>query len=245
MTANSDSIIRSVTATPFETPLFNPFVTSQGAAYTAKAVAVDMMLADGRSVLEACRRVAPHLIGLDVSTYRKPLTAIAAHTISEPSARCGLEMAVLDAFGMVSGISLHRLLGAALPSMATDITIPIVPNAGELAEMAWAVGMRVFKIKVGDPDRAADAARVKAIRAAAPNARLRIDANQAFTPEEAISFIRGLIDDGAAVEMLEQPVHCDDFEGLNRVAERSPVPVFADESCRTPADAIRLVSTTA
>jgi len=129
--------------------------------------------------------------------------------------------------------------------METDVTIPIVPNAGELAELAWAVGIRVFKIKVGDPDRSADWARIDAIREMAPDARLRIDANQAFEPREAVEFAKRLVEEGAVVELLEQPVKKEDFEGLGYVAEHSPIPVFADESCRTPADALRLINTTA
>ena len=45
------------------------------------------------------------------------------------------------------------------------------------------------------------------------------------------------------MELLEQPVQAGDFEGLAEVARRSPVPVFADESCRTPQDALRLAQT--
>ena len=255
--------IRSVTAAPFETRLHNPFVTSQGSAQTARAVEITLTLDDGdtfrgesvpvkyvtgetiESVLDTCAAAAPSLIGLDAARYRSTTSAVSLHAPNSPSARCGLEMALLAAFAKTSGCSLHTLLGGAEQFVETDITIPIVPNARELAELAWALGIRIFKIKVGDPDREADIARVKAIRAAAPQARLRIDANQAFTPEEAVSFVRRLIDDGAIIELLEQPVLKEDFEGLGWVAEHSPVPVYADESCRTPADALRLVTTTA
>ncbi|MGK4455699.1 enolase C-terminal domain-like protein, partial [Klebsiella pneumoniae] len=88
-----------------------------------------------------------------------------------------LEMAVLDAWSQCTGISLNRLWGAAVPSVETDITIPIVPNAAQLAELAWTLGMRVFKIKVGAQDIETDHARILAVRNAAPEARLRIDAN--------------------------------------------------------------------
>src|SRR5581483_2410943 len=115
-----------------------------------------------------------------------------------------------------------------------DITIPIVPNAAELAHLAWQLGIRVFKMKVGESDVEADHARILAVREAAPEARLRIDANQAFTPDGAVAFVERLIAEGAHVELLEQPVRREDFEGLGQVAARSPVPVFADESVCTP-----------
>lgn len=258
-----DSTIRSVTAAPFETRLHNPFVTSQGAAHTARAVEILLTLQDGRtyrgecvpveyvtgetieSVLNLCDIVAPHLVGLPAKHYRPLLSAILLHAQGSPSARCGLEMAAFATFSGTTGMSLDMALGGALRSVETDVTIPIVPNASELTELAWAIGIRVFKIKVGDQNREADLARVRAVRAAAPEARLRIDANQAFSPQEAVSFVEQLVDEGAVIELLEQPVHKDDYEGLGWVAEHSPVPVFADESCRTPADALRLVTHTA
>jgi L-alanine-DL-glutamate epimerase-like enolase superfamily enzyme len=178
-----------------------------------------------------------------VERYRLILDTIARMVPDGASARCGLEMAALDAWAQATGSSIHRLWGATQDSKPTDVTIPIVENAGELTELAWALGMRVFKIKVGDASIEADHARVLAVRNAAPEAPLRIDANQAFTPENALRFVERLLAEGAHVQLLEQPVRADDFDGLNWVAERSPVPVFADESCRTPANALRLAQT--
>jgi L-alanine-DL-glutamate epimerase-like enolase superfamily enzyme len=253
--------ITEVVAAPFQTPLHNPFVTSQGAATAAKAVAITLTLDDGRTargesvpvtyvtgetvetVLETVQRVGPELVGMEASRYAPLLDAIARLAPNMPSARCGLEMAALDAWTAVTGVPISRLWGGALESLESDLTIPIVPNAGELAELAWALGIRVFKIKVGEGDIEADHARVLAVRQAAPDARLRIDANQAFTPEGALAFVERLIAEGAHVELLEQPVAREDLVGLAEVAQRSPVPVFADEACRTPQDALRLAET--
>jgi L-alanine-DL-glutamate epimerase-like enolase superfamily enzyme len=257
------AVIRSLTAEPFETPLHHPFVTSQGRADTAKAVCVNLELEDGRSfrgesvpvtyvtgetmdsVPAVCADMAPHLVGLDAGAYREIFDLIKKNAPDSPSARCAVEMAVFDAFCSQHGISLHSLLGGAKASVDTDITIPILPNAGELAELAWSIGIRVFKIKVGDKEPGADLERIRTIRSAAPEARLRIDANQAFSAGAAVEFVSRLVDEGAVIELLEQPVLKEDFDGLNWVAERSPAPVFADESCRTPADALKLVTTTA
>jgi L-alanine-DL-glutamate epimerase-like enolase superfamily enzyme len=257
-----DIRIASVSAERMTTPLHNPFVTSQGRATAALAVLVRMTLSDGskvtgesvpvtyvtgetiETVLTAVERVGPELVGMEVVRYRQILDTIGRLVPDGASARCGLEMAALDAWVHTSAeSSLHRLWGATQDSMPTDVTIPIVENAGELTGLAWALGMRVFKIKVGDTDIEADHARVLAVRNAAPDAPLRIDANQAFTPEAALRFVERLLAEGAQIQLLEQPVRADDFAGLAWVAERSPVPVFADESCRTPADALRLAQT--
>ncbi len=255
-------VITALTVAPFNTPLHSPFVTSQGAAVEARAVAIHLTLDDGRiargesvpvtyvtgetidSVLETARRAAPRLVGLDATRYRQAFAAIAEAAPDAPSARCGLEMAVLDAWRQTTGETLDRLWGGAFDAQESDLTIPIVPNAGDLAELAWGVGFRVFKLKVGERDLEADHRRVLAVRQAAPGARLRLDANQGFTPQGALDFVARLLDEGAQIDLLEQPVPADDFEGLAHVAAHCPVPVFADESCRTPAHALRLATTT-
>lgn len=254
--------IVSVTAEPFEVPLHHPFVTSQGATTTAKPIAITMTLDDGsiargesvpvryvtgetkESVLETVQQVAPELVGLDVTRYRLGLEVIARLAPEAPATRCGLEMAVFDAWAQVTGSNLWQLWGGALEAVETDITIPIVPNAAELAELAWGLGIRVFKIKVGEADIEADFARALAVRNAAPEARIRLDANQAFTPEHALRFVERLLAEGAHIELLEQPVPKEDVAGMGFIAARCPVPVFADESCRTPQEALRLASET-
>jgi len=255
--------ILSVTVELLETPLHNPFVTSQGATSLARAVSIGLLLSDGRTaqgesvpvkyvtgetvedVMETVRQVGPELIGLDIRRYRTALETIARLAPDSPSARCGLEMAVLDGWSRTEGVPLQHLWGGAIEGMETDVTIPIVPNAADLTLLAWELGIRVFKIKVGDAAVEDDHARVLAVRRAAPEAKLRIDANQAFTPEGALEFVERLVDDGAQIQLLEQPVKKEDIDGMHWIAEHSPVPVFADESCRTPQQALQLVTETA
>lgn len=257
-----ETSIASITAEAFSTPLHNDFVTSQGRATIAWGVAVILALADGRtargesvpvayvtgetveSVLNCVRQAVPDMIGKDVRRYRPLLNIAAQHAPDAPSARCGLEMAILDAWSQVNELSLHQMWGGALESIESDITIPIVPNAEELTAVAWEMGIRIFKIKVGDSSLEADYNRIEAVRRAAPEARLRIDANQAFTPGSALEFAKRLHGEGLNVDLLEQPVPKEDIAGLGLIAAESPIPVFADESCRTPGDALRLVKET-
>ncbi len=255
--------IQSVEAEILETPLHNPFVTSQGATSLARAVSVRLQLSDGQTangesvpvryvtgetvddVLDAVRRAGPGLIGLEIGNYRPALDHIARSAPDAPSARCGMEMAVLDGWAHDTGVPLQQLWGGASDGVETDVTIPIVPNAAELAFLAWELGIRVFKIKVGGGAIEDDFQRVMEVRQAAPDAQFRIDANQAFTPEGALGFAERLVEAGVHIQLLEQPVKKEEFDALHWVAERSPIPVFADESCRTPRDALRLVNSTA
>ncbi|CDK38691.1 mandelate racemase/muconate lactonizing protein [Halorubrum sp. AJ67] len=101
----------------------------------------------------------------------------------------------------------------------------------EKAADAVEAGHSVLKIKLGtDRDREL----VDAVREAAPDARLRVDANEAWTPKEAVRKADWLAD--RDVEFVEQPVPAEEPEGLRYVYERSPLPIAADESCVTVAD---------
>jgi L-alanine-DL-glutamate epimerase-like enolase superfamily enzyme len=102
---------------------------------------------------------------------------------------------------------------------------------GERAAGIVADGYGIVKVKLGT-DR--DRERMAAIRDAAPDATIRVDANEAWTPSEAIQKSEWLADLG--VEFVEQPVPAENPDGLRRVSERSALPVAADESCVTLPD---------
>jgi len=254
--------IKNITAALLETPLYQPFITSQGQADRGRCVAICLVLDDGReafgeaspvtyvtqetieSVTKAVERAAPQLIGMEVLRYREVVRVIQAVAPAEPSARCGLEMALLNAWSLVSGLSLAQLWGSATDAVETDITIPITSDVGDLALLAWQAGIQTFKIKVGGgANLDADYARVAEVCSAAPSARIRVDANQAYTVSQALEFVNRLVANGVNLELLEQPVPQGDFKGLAEVAANSPVPVFADESAQTPAHALRLAQT--
>ncbi|MFJ2782326.1 MULTISPECIES: dipeptide epimerase [unclassified Kitasatospora] len=152
-----------------------------------------------------------------------------------------VEAALLDLAGRRAGAPVHRLLGRAGPvAAATARTIGIQPaaraaaRAGELA----AAGFTVLKIKAGSADPAADLARVRAVREAAPGARLLLDPNGAWTPDQADRLLAAFAD--AGVEAVEQPIAPGDPDALAGVAERSPLPVIADEDAVGYEDAVRL-----
>jgi L-alanine-DL-glutamate epimerase-like enolase superfamily enzyme len=94
-----------------------------------------------------------------------------------------------------------------------------------------ASGYPILKIKLGSDD---DAARLAAVRAARPDARLRVDANAGWTADEAIAKLRVL--EHYDLELVEQPTAKDDIAGMGRVQTHTALPVVADESVRTLAD---------
>jgi len=92
----------------------------------------------------------------------------------------------------------------------------------------------ILKLKLGGDDR--DLARVKAVREAAPAARLLIDANESWTSDHYCKVAPSLRQFG--VELIEQPFPADADEALETLDH--PIPVCADESCHTTADLPRL-----
>src|SRR6185369_7697289 len=91
-------------------------------------------------------------------------------------------------------------------------------------------GFTTLKLKVGT-DAAGDLARIAAVReAAGPGVTIRLDANQGWTPRDAVRVIHGLEDAGLGIEFVEQPVAHWDLDGLAWVSDRVQTPIMADES---------------
>ena len=81
--------------------------------------------------------------------------------------------------------------------------------------------------------------RMRAVRdAVGPSVEMRVDANQGYTVEEAVAFCEEM--HALGVSLVEQPVDADDYDGLRRVRDRSPVPIMADECLRSVDDARRV-----
>jgi len=255
----------SVSALPWTLPLVAPFIIAARRAHDAKNVRVRVETEGGggldfgngascpvgyvtgesvESVLDSLHAVGPRFEGQRVDRLQ-PLLALADELLHDaPAARAGLEMALYDAWARFWRLPLRQHFGGALSRVTTDLTIPLVPpdEAAALAGTAWADGFRSLKIKVGDAEgHDADLARIAAIVHAAPGVRLRVDANQAFAPDAAVSFARALAETGAVVDLLEQPVAAPDVAGLKYVRERAGMPIFADEAARTVPEVLRLL----
>ncbi|AXG81646.1 dipeptide epimerase [Streptomyces paludis] len=158
-----------------------------------------------------------------------------------PAVTAAVESALLDLVGKRAGIPVHRLLGIPTPPRAaTARTIGITSPGGAAARavrLAHA-GFSVIKLKAGSADPEDDLARVRAVRAAAPHARLLLDPNGGWRAEEAGVLLGRCAELG--VEAVEQPIAPGDPEALARLAERAPLPVIADEDAVDLDDARRL-----
>jgi len=151
-----------------------------------------------------------------------------------PAARCAVSIAMWDLAAKRVDLPLYRLWGldpSATPDTSFTVGIDTTARMREKAAAAAEAGYSILKVKLGgDRDREI----VEAVREAAPEATLRVDANEAWTPREAVKKSDWLADLG--VEFIEQPVPASNREGLRFVYERSALPIAADESCVTAAD---------
>lgn len=152
------------------------------------------------------------------------------------SAKAAVSSALHDLVGKRLGLPVHRLWGLdASRAPQSSFTIAIAENDELERRVVEARDYPILKIKLGT-DR--DEEIVRIVRNAAPDKRLRVDANAGWTPKQAVRMSDFLSDH--AVEMLEQPVPASDIEGLRFVRKSSKLPVFADESCLVAADLGRL-----
>ena len=183
------------------------------------------------------------ILGRDVDNLEDVLKLVQGCVVHNTSAKAAVDMALWDLFGQLYRIPVYKLLGGARNSIVTDITISV--NAPEEmardALSAVARGYDCLKVKVGS-NPALDVERLAAVRkAVGGDVYIRIDANQAWRPKEAVRILNQMQDKGLQIEFVEQPVAARDFEGLKYVTERSYVPVLADESVFSPQDALTIM----
>lgn len=153
-------------------------------------------------------------------------------------ARSAVDLALYDRIGRQRGQPLYALLGLPRPqSKPTSFTIAIdTPEA--MALMAQRVAnYPIIKVKLGSDD---DEARIRAIRAVRPDARLLIDANAGWSYAEAVHNIAALA--RYDLELIEQPLPREDIEEMGRLQAHCPMPIVADESVQSLADVERLAA---
>jgi L-alanine-DL-glutamate epimerase-like enolase superfamily enzyme len=143
------------------------------------------------------------------------------------SARNAIDCALWDLRSRLTGATVASFagLGDTLAPAITAFTLSL----GEPETMAQTARefahLPLLKLKLGGDG---DLERVRAVRRAAPNARLMADANESWRPEHLNAFLPELA--GLGMELLEQPLPAGADGALLGYA--SPVPLAADESCR-------------
>jgi L-alanine-DL-glutamate epimerase-like enolase superfamily enzyme len=185
--------------------------------------------------------LGPQLVGRDPFQRDELL-----HLIDFRDQSCaisGIDLALHDLAGRALGVPVSALLGG---TARTRVPVALEIAGGPAEQMAaeclrfMAAGVRAFKAKIGgDPVR--DAHALKVIReAVGPEVSLRADANQGYTPKEAVTLCSMAEKLGVGLELLEQPVPAWDLRGMADVRSRVETLIEADESCYSPQDAYEI-----
>jgi L-Ala-D/L-Glu epimerase len=236
----------------------HPFVIARGGASEWRLVRVRLVDRDGvegwgeaapnrfygettESALAALAKLAPvaeRVLGRDPFALEDLESEMNTALRLNGSMKTAISAAAHDLVGKRLDIPLYKLWGLD-PAKAplSSFTIGIPATEKELVQRVdEAAPYPVLKVKLGS-DRDSDI--IRAVRRAAPTKIIRVDANAAWTAKHALRMIELLLD--FDVEFVEQPLPAHDLEGLRFVRERSPLPIFADESCVVAADIPKLV----
>lgn len=192
-------------------------------------------------VLQALTEVAgPAIKGSDPLRPAMLFERLRPNMQSHPAAMAAVDMALYDILGKRCNLPLWRLLGGFRDHIKTSVTIGILPEkeTTERARQLVAVGFKSLKLK-GGIDVDSDIGRVLKVREAiGDKIELRFDANQGFTVEDSLKFVKQTR--RARLELIEQPTPRGQPDMLGRVTRGVSIPVMADESLMTLRDAFRI-----
>lgn len=149
---------------------------------------------------------------------------------------CALDMAAWDLYGKLRNQPLYKIWGLSFEKTPLcDYTIGI-DSIDKMVEKMQAMPWPIYKIKLGT---SADIEIVTALRKHT-EAVIRVDANAGWTAEEALHKIPLL--HALDVELVEQPLGKDDWEGMKTIYENSSIPLFADEACVKETDVEKCIN---
>lgn len=162
-------------------------------------------------------------------------------TAGNYTAKSAFDLALYDIAAKKANQPLYQYLGGERKPIESDLTIGIgTPETmAQTAKDFVAKGVNIIKVKLGK-DPADDIERIRQIREAIGyNTRLRIDANQGWRYEDAVTALTAL--GKYDIQFCEQPMRRWNDELLPELCKLSPIPVMADESVFTHHDAERII----
>lgn len=148
-----------------------------------------------------------------------------------------LDIAGWDLFGKMSRKPVYELLGLTWDQSQiplTDYTLGI-SNLDEIKDKVIKHPAAIYKLKV---NQAADIEKIVALRSCT-DAKIRLDANEGWSFEDAKSIIKTLND--LNIELIEQPFDKDDLDSVMRLKELTHIPIIADEACQSEHDLEKLI----
>jgi L-alanine-DL-glutamate epimerase-like enolase superfamily enzyme len=183
------------------------------------------------------------VVGCDPTRINLVNFALENELSGNPSLKAGVNMALYDIIGKMAGMPLFRLLGGYREKIATSVTVGLNPTdlMVEKAKQIVSAGFKFIKVKCGI-DVEQDIENILAIREAVGSAvKLRLDANEGYSVEDALRIVTALEKNGVDIEILEQPTKANYLYSLKDVTRQCSVPIMADETALTLRDSVKLV----
>lgn len=257
--------ITGVEATPIEIRGDRAFAISEGQTRTHKSVIIRIITdepnIDGIAEIVCAPPGKPEEIQHEICGALKAIADSALAGISAENTQTaqrvinerikgkvwtkgGLNVALNDLRAKALGVSCMSMLGvhgegAKVPVIGTVIGIMHPDQMAERAIELRDRGFGTLKIKIGE-DVSSDFERVRCVReAVGDSVKIRVDANDHYSPEEAIKLINKI--EYLNVEHVEQPISRYDILGMREIRKSVHVPLMTDDMVSTPFDAMNVI----
>lgn len=251
--------ITDVEAIPFAIPYSKPLRFASGEVHAAEHVLVRVHTDEGlvgeaeapprpftygetqQSVIAVIERIfAGEIVGMS-ALEREAVLARMERTVGNPAAKSAIDMALWDVLGKSVDLPVSQLLGGYTDRMAVSHMVGFAPTADMVAEAERVRdrhGITTFKVKVGRRPHTLDVEACRALRSAlGPDVELYVDGNRGWSASESARALEAMAD--LDLTLAEELCPADDVLGRRWLAQRSPIPLVADESATRPAEVTR------
>ena len=240
--------------------LKKPFITSLGVINYSDHIFLKVFSEDGEfgwgecspayfingETVETClaisKKLTDSIIGISCFSHELIQQKLDSIIYGNHSIKSAIDVACYDLASKSKKIPLYKYLGGELKKkIYTDYTVSL-NDIDKMVKQARSIverGFKIIKVKLGD-DGKKDIERIRLIReCVGSNIKIRIDANQGWTIEEAIETLKKI--NKYEIQYCEAPINREFSYRLNEVKEASPIKIMADESLFTLNDAKMMV----
>ena len=254
--------INKITCQTVVRPMRTTFATARGTKTCATSVIVHITCDDGtRGVGEVPTSFVVPQETMDVikNTIHQSKVMLCGKPVADwsllsdtlrnrfpdfPMTGSGIETALFRAYLGSARSDEKAWWGGKLDTIKSDITIPFVPDIEILKpwiQRAVRNGFEIYKVKVSGPVKQ-DAAFIRSVTEILSETEkpytIRLDGNQGFTCDSALRLLDCLDDE---IELFEQPLKFDDYQGMKQLCQKAPLPVIADETVFSVNDCQRVI----
>jgi L-alanine-DL-glutamate epimerase-like enolase superfamily enzyme len=216
--------------------------TSSGIIGVGECSAFPMIVGETQNTcFEMAKDFAKLWKGKDASDIETRINELHLFTAGNYTAKSAFDIALYDIASKQAQLPLYKYLGGELKTIESDLTIGIdTPEAMAAKAISFKEkGVNIIKVKLGKKPTD-DIERIKQIRAAIGyNIKLRIDANQGWSYDDAVYVLQSL--HKFDIQFCEQPMRTYNDELLPALKKLSPIKIMADESVFTHYDAERII----